>query len=434
MTACIDPANVVFSSHLGRCRTVSDAVLFDRVGEKASGLLKIPAKWTFPFIVLPTDFQKALEFRADRDRSSDLLDAYSSIRTELGSWLNVLTDDEKFGLIIRSSIVGESLEERGRYLSSPIGPRFSFQDFCGSIYEIVNQAKAQSSDVGVAVIVQRSLKLEILGHLSNETHLMPTRDRWMVEYRQDDQDIRFGVNSRREVSPQVDQPLFAKSHTGLRALLRKVGKWGNENFADRMHFEWGYKNDEVWLLQLDFEREDEFGADPKVLINSGRPEFLPPKIRRFEFFSVFKPRKRTPWPKLQNINDFDVGETAPKHRMYYCPGIRVETVIGNRHAQKRLEVEVENLTGGFAVIRTDVKNKHGPQHNLPRTDTIDAKNGARWMRDQCKALRRSGLPAKDFAFVMHRFIPAVASAWAFCEPNGNDDTFRKPAATPKALW
>ena len=104
MTACIDPANVVFSSHLGRCRTVSDAVLFDRVGEKASGLLKIPAKWTFPFIVLPTDFQKALEFRADRDRSSDLLDAYSSIRTELGSWLNVLTDDEKFGLIIRSSI------------------------------------------------------------------------------------------------------------------------------------------------------------------------------------------------------------------------------------------------------------------------------------------------------------------------------------------
>ena len=66
-----------------------------------------------------------------------------------------------------------------------------------------------------------------------------------------------------------------------------------------------------------------------------------------------------------------------------------------------------------------IKNAKEPQHNLPRTDTISPQNGARWLREKYKELKKEGISPKDFCFIMHRFIPATASAWAYCEPGGN---------------
>ena len=186
-----------------------------------------------------------------------------------------------------------------------------------------------------------------------------------------------------------------------------------------MHLEWGFKDGQVWLLQLDFEGEDKVGEDPKLLLNENRPKFAFEEKLYLEFFKFFQPGARTRWFKLKNISDFCVDDEPPKHRMFFSPGASIERVIGDRKALRRLEREIHRVTGGFAVIRTDTTIKREPQHNLPRTDTIDAKNGAKWLRERCKELKRAGVAPNDFCFIMHRYIPGVASAWAFCEAGGD---------------
>ena len=88
---------------------------------------------------------------------------------------------------------------------------------------------------------------------------------------------------------------------------------------------------------------------------------------------------------------------------------------------RALKNEINRLTGDAAVIRTDVRirNRDHPLHNLPRTDTVNAEDGAKWIRETLKSIRRSRINDNDICFILHRYIQAVASAWALCEPGGN---------------
>ena len=175
-------SGVVFSSHFGMPEAESGSARIEHIGDKAAGLLRLPEAWTLPFFVLPTTVHDAL---LPKDGSSPITDpqiVFSGLRRELVTWLSVITEKGRYGLIFRSSAAGETLAERGRYLSLAKKPKQNYGEFCRSVLDIVEQAATQSPGVRTAVIVQRYLRMDILGHLSNETHLMPTRDRWAVEY------------------------------------------------------------------------------------------------------------------------------------------------------------------------------------------------------------------------------------------------------------
>ena len=354
---------VIFSSQFGYGDAGSDRTTPEIVGGKASGLLKLPEAWTLPFFVLPTSFHDALRLSKEHAAVPDISQVFSSLRKDHGAWLDFLTDNGKYALIFRSSAEHETLAERGQYHSTPTGGRLLFDDFCETVWQVIDQTTQNSPDIRLAIIVQRYLKMEIFGHLSNETHLMPTRDRWVVEYKDGHQDIRENINSRRAEIADQNNPLSRINLTNLKRVMRKIGKWGNELYTERMHFEWGLKEDRLWLLQLDQEQEDRVGVDPRVLLNTDRPRFDGEPNLKLKFFKRFKPGHQTPWQKLRNINDFCVDDDPPKHRMFYCPGTQIERVISNKKELRQLQKEIKNLTEGYAVIRTDVKNQDEPQHN-----------------------------------------------------------------------
>ena len=155
-------SGVVFSSHFGMPEAESGSARIEHIGDKAAGLLRrLPEAWTLPFFVLPTTVHDAL---LPKDGSSPITDpqiVFSGLRRELVTWLSVITEKGRYGLIFRSSAAGETLAERGRYLSLAKKPKQNYGEFCRSVLDIVEQAATQSPGVRTAVIVQRYLRMDI---------------------------------------------------------------------------------------------------------------------------------------------------------------------------------------------------------------------------------------------------------------------------------
>ena len=90
-----------------------------------------------------------------------------------------------------------------------------------------------------------------------------------------------------------------------------------------------------------------------------------------------------------------------------------------RGRTEELANEIDRLTGGRAVLRTNYVNPKVSPSNLPRTHTTDGPNGVKWIVDTLAALDAKGAAKHEVAIILHRYIQARAAAWTYFSP-GDD--------------
>src|SRR5262249_42155329 len=158
----------------------------------------------------------------------------------------------------------------------------------------------------------------------------------------------------------------------------------------------------LWLFQLDVEDDQpDEGIDPRRLLRAADtlPSAPPPADSPFKEANFRDP---TGWPKIDNVREFLLGRTAPYPRLCYATGCEIAAAVDN---ERDITADIETMTHGYAVCRTDSKSAKVGRLNLPRTDTVSAADAAGFIRRTLNELRAKGAADEEICFIVHKFLP-----------------------------
>lgn len=102
--------------------------------------------------------------------------------------------------------------------------------------------------------------------------------------------------------------------------------------------------------------------------------------------------------------------------MYYAVGAALEAELSAEGGPNRLAAEIDRLTNGQAVLRTDCSVSAIRALNLPRTHTVDGAMAVAWIRETLQIMQEKGASSDSVAIILHQYIPARAAAWTFYSP------------------
>jgi hypothetical protein len=227
-------------------------------GAKVKGLLLIPMHWAPPFAAIPTWVYE--EYAASRP----IEECFEELEPTLSRVLDLLSDEGRGPVIVRSSAVFETLETRGKFRSCLLGQGATLSTVANALKEIFDQFHLSRHEGSIGVVLQTYAEPTYLGHLSNEVHLSPTRNQWIYEMTEHQYEDRMGLNSLGAKLPDSAKPLFVRKPREVHQILRSVGVWATQTFPNRAHFEWCISDNSFWLLQLDLENRVSEGADPTL--------------------------------------------------------------------------------------------------------------------------------------------------------------------------
>ncbi len=129
-------------------------------GAKVAGLLILPPAWVPPFVALPAWMFDLWE----RSDGCLKLDACKRRGIDLDEVYRQVSNDMKFSIIARSSVVGESLEDHGRFKSVPIPRGASLDTLLAAINEVYSNFQAiRGPQPGIGICVQRFIDDGIAG-------------------------------------------------------------------------------------------------------------------------------------------------------------------------------------------------------------------------------------------------------------------------------
>jgi len=382
--------------------------LLSDVGRKALGLYDFPLCWTPPFIVVGTSIHSIWMVASDQERRR----LAARISADLKAKLDRVSPEfvrNPAGYILRSSSTGEDIGHRGDLESLSL-PELEAGLLCSFFDRLLMCSPGEHGQIGV--IAQTALATERLVHLSNERRLSKTQNEWVIS-----QVITSGVfvppegcNSTRARALAEDLPLTLRRgelKRDLRATLRGVGRWANKKFSPRVHFEAVVADARLYLVQVDAEK-DLGGVNPHeapLLFRKGCAD----AARLFHPFVVGSP---TPFQKLANISDFASQQYSPPHQLYFATAREIASALKSKSAD--LKSELEALTSDRLVIRED---RHPdlsdvPGYNLYRSDTLNSSAALTTLKARVEYWRKLDIPLDKICFIIHAFVPALASAWA----------------------
>jgi hypothetical protein len=188
--------------------------------------------------------------------------------------------------------------------------------------------------------------------------------------------------------------------------------------------EWGVAADVLWLFQLDVEDDQpDEGVDPRKLLRpvDMLPSSPPPEGSPFREADY---RTVTEWRKINNASEFLVGTDRRYPRLYYASGAGIADAT---RSSRDITADIDAITHGHAVCRTDCNSEKVGRLNLPRTDTVSATDAAAFIARTLEAMRSKGAADNEICFVIHKFLPATVAAWALSDP-------QKQVVLIDALW
>lgn len=372
-------------------------------GAKAAGLLLLPEAWVPRFVVVSTALY--LEWRDSRRLNETTL-------FEILDWGN---SEGLHSIIARSSSKNERITDRGKYRSVSAGG-IERASLAAAIIDVFAYAEASDPSDEMGLVVQDFRPSAMIGHLSNEVRVSPTRNQWAYEIESPWQASK-GLNSKFATSPDpaVALPFQRSPHQTLRA----IGRWCCDNFKPRCHLEWLVSGQDLHIVQIDFEwRELDAGIDPTK--ETFHPRSALPDPSAQQHLAQYRIGSATRWRKLRNLSEFDFGHANAPPILFELPSSLVLRAQQNAALRSSLVEEVRQVTGDRAVVRTDVDQEGFPRFNLPRTDTVCALKAVEWCEAQLAVLRERGAADENMMFLIHAFLPASASAWAYADPNQSD--------------
>ena len=402
--------------------TASDRLMFvDEVGTKACGLCLLPMEWTPPFLVVATSLYLRWCETELAQRATLLQIELRKLEKHMTGW----SEQWPAGLAFRSSARSETLRDRGAYQSVELTADYGIDQMCGALTRIYSSFANVGGSNAIAVVVQARVHNQMRGHLSNERRVSKTVNHWMWEVEApEERDGRF--NSQRVCPPSESEILRVRSgsEAALIALFRRVGRWCTNLRVGTVHLEWGAAADVLWLFQLDVEEDQgDEGIDPRKLLRvvDTLPSAPPPKGSPFEEADY---RKLTSWKKINNACEFLVDNDRPYPRLYYATGAEIAEATQNG---RDITADIEEMTRGHAVCRTDCNSEKIGRLNLPRTDTVSAANAADFISRTLDEMRSRGAADSEICFIIHKFLPATVAAWARSGP-------QKQVVLVDALW
>lgn len=360
-------------------------------GAKAAGLSRIPIHWTprYQCFVLPQPASDIDIWTALADRILNLFDGLP--------------------IILRSSAATETLADRGRFESYPLD-KPTITTVLGALRALRDQGA--KSGIEMAVVVQLLKRPVMRGHLSNERRVSKTRNQWEVEVDYP-RPVDYRVNSQRDAAPPATSPIKLQGHD-LRRTLGAIGNWAAATFDSRVHMEWIYDHDALWIVQLDLEDEaPDVGVDPgskewemSIGVSSRKPAAF---LQRWSdgSFDGFR--------KIEALADFAGVSDGGFPELFVLRGENAAAFLAGPDPERALRETIgDRIVGRCDILPKTRKGFDGL--NLPRTDTVSPTEIIAFIRDTSNILTHRGAPSTDVILIFHAFIPAISAAWAEAEP------------------
>lgn len=372
-------------------------------GPKAAGLMLLPRAWTLPFILVPAGQTRNL-------LSPTPLDA------ALAEQLQTLAGEGR-QIIVRSSVIGETIWDRGRYASITVdlaSPDWAvaFQDAWA---DVLNSAGGRAT----GLVLQRFLKPKQRGEFGNLIRISRTRDQWEITTHEQDHATSLRLNVQRDAAASIDASLTPRPRLSRERLFGSIGAWVNNDLlrgqSSRLNIEWISDNARFYIVQLDEEDEDLTGVNPwQITITpihtavGGSGQYI----------SIPGPSEINHWDKLRVLKELWSENDPRKPNLFYIPLERLPKT-GDVAATQALAAEFARLLGpDYIMVRTSVKRDENKPVNLARTPNCLMPNeAAAWCLATRDKIAMKGVALRDYAFISHRYVDARASAWARAAPD-----------------
>jgi predicted house-cleaning noncanonical NTP pyrophosphatase (MazG superfamily) len=371
-------------------------------GPKGSMLLAVPRSWTPPFALVSADATR------------DVLPIAPRLRT---------LAEEGGQLIVRSSVLGESIWDRGSYRSVNCDAKTDgFEErLISAVDEVVRSAPGKD----VAVVLQRFVKPLARGEFGNLLRISKTRDHWELSTETGEARSTIRFNTQRDEAASPDAPLRNRPSIPRERLFGSVAAWLNNNLLrghrQRLNCEWVADSENLFIVQLDEEDEDHVGTNPfQIRVLPSRR----PAATKGAFLAHAEGEALKKWDKLKVLEELWEPAATHKPTLFFVPLADLQ----GEGIQRYLADDFRNLVAsGNIVVRTSVRAGEEKPPNLPRTEGISPDRAAAWCLEERDRYQAQGVSLDDLAFVTHHFVPARASAWARAEP-GN------PVVDIHGLW
>jgi predicted house-cleaning noncanonical NTP pyrophosphatase (MazG superfamily) len=385
-------------------------------GSKGATSLALPRAWTPAFALIPASL---VDQAKTTGKITTVMDDNSIERIR-----GLAGPEGKF--IIRSSVIGESIWERGTYSSVQVDCTLStfLDDYDVAAWKVITSAK----DRPISLMVQTFVQPTSRGEFGNLLRISKTRDHWEVSsVDQAGLITRIRLNSQRDQAADPEEALIVRSGRARERLFGSIGAWLNNELlrgrSQRLNCEWITDNRRFYLVQIDEEDEDLIGINPfQVRI----PQSTAPIPKNGNFLKIAEGEVLSRWDKLQVLSELWEPEATHKPVLFFVC-LADLPLPSSESGLAALEADFRDLIApDGVVVRTSVVAGEDKIPNLPRTECLTPRRAAEWCVAKALELRKEHDPAV-LAFVTHHFVASRASAWVRAEP-------RNPTVEINALW
>ncbi len=406
------------------------AICEEKVGEKAYGLAALPQKWTLPFFVVSDDILE--EYQAS-DCNSSVFHGWKTAIEEAATICGILSNDL---IIVRSNAPTEGLNERGKYTSVE-GILSEWPILIQRCFEELNK-ELSDFRMRMPLIIQKRVKPLLRGHISNERRVAKEVRDWKGEFDTSLPQI-FSVSLRNwrskiNVVSFIDSPLICPGDKEIKDVLAIPCTWATSQKL-RVHFEWIFDGECIYLVQAD-EALASDGIDPtKAVLYSE----LTQKTERAEMLKCLHLlndgdcEKYKLYSKIQNPLLYKkLGlEMAP---LYILDDAETLARLEKGEISEDLKSDLEILTGQSLIIRTDINTSNKEERQLlPRTCEIRSiEEALAWLKASYAELKKK--TRSQIIFILHNYIPAVSSAFAYASPKDSIVRIEALWGLPEGLY
>lgn len=385
------------------------------IGLKGFGLSCLPTVWTKPFFVVA----------ANSELSETALTA-ATLR------LNIQPSDT---LLVRSSGIDESIEDRGALISE--------QCFGSTIKERIEHLRQQISNFQegdsspVHWVVQPLIATQAKGHLSNERRLNKDLRDWIAEVEASpgspSEAHRIAIRTWRDDTPRLEQSLVCKYRANLTDQLETVARWTYDRML-RVHYEWVWDGAQVFIVQADNCEDERQGVDPKTLVHGASHESSPIELNLFRVASSedFKNFRKLENAAIYKEQGYDVGSF-----FVLDDEATLDRLLDSGECSDPLKADLIALTKRPLVIRTDGKSiPEEKKQMLPRSDELRSLETALSYLTKTFAdkIKTASLEKTGLCLIAHHFIPATSSAWCKAHPDQRRVRIESLWGIPEGLY
>lgn len=375
-------------------------------GPKGAMLTVLPRPWTLPFVLIPAFFFESPQQNPFESLSKGEVDRLWAFCAEHGQ------------LILRSSIIGETIWQRGTY-ESVVVPVFQKATMLGELWKATQLVVGSAAGQQIALVLQDYRKSVFAGEFGNLLRISKTRDHWEINaISEASGDHRTSLNTQRDIAADPTLPLAGHINPSNARGFGSIAAWINNELllgvSSRVNCEWVFDGDRVFIVQLDEEGPDDGGVNPlQVRI----PSMMQPLKQESRYLRLPSPEELKQWDKLIVIEQLSTAGAVVIPTLFFLPLEDISSE-GTDRAQQQLTDDFANQIGpDEIIIRTSIRAGKPKITNLPKTEGLTPPEASKWCFEQLKSIDEDEQDLCDYAFVAHRFIASRASAWVRCEPN-----------------